>query len=133
MKHHTRISIILTLLLTALIACSQDPPGTAVDELPDGDVERGEVVFSQNFDGAAACSVCHALSSADGGGPGLAGYGDYAGDVVSDESAEEYTYWAILRPARHLVSGYNNVMPDNYEEVLSDQQLADLIAYLLSL
>jgi len=116
-----------------VLACSKPEPDTAFDALPPGDADRGEALYTQSINGAATCSSCHLLSAAQAGGPGLEGYGDRAGNVVDGESAGEYTYWAILRPGRHLVSGYSNIMPNNYEEALSDQQLADLIAYLLTL
>lgn len=125
--------IILFGLGLIVMACAKEEPETSVLELPEGRAGIGASLFNQSINDAASCSSCHALSSARGAGPGMANYGDRAGNVVDGESAEEYTYWAILRPGRHLVSGYSNVMPSNYEDALSDQQLADLIAYLLTL
>lgn len=118
----------------ALIACQQEEPETAFEDIPEGNATRGAQLFNQQFDSAASCSSCHAVSNdGRGAGPGLRAYRDRAGGRVDDEDAAEYTYWSILRPSRYVLRGYTNIMPDNYEEVLSEQDLADLIAYLLSL
>ena len=45
----------------------------------------------------------------------------------------EYLYWSILRPGRYVVAGYSNIMYAGYEEGLEAADIADLIAYLLTL
>lgn len=119
-------------LLLLLVACSKDPPKTAVDDLPPGDVDNGAVLFNQQIAGNQSCVSCHALNAARGAGPGMEGYAERAATEVDGESAEVYSYWSILRPSRHLVRGYSNVMPSNYEDTLDDQQVADLIAFMLT-
>jgi hypothetical protein len=66
-------------------------------------------------------------------GPGLQNYSQIAADRVADQTAREYTYHAIVNPSDYVVSSYSNLMYAQYEEALSDQELADLIAYLLTL
>ena len=45
-----------------------------------------------------------------------------------------YLYTSITNPNDYIVEGYNSdVMPETYSEDLSDQDLADLLTYLLSL
>jgi hypothetical protein len=51
---------------------------------------------------------------------------------LADLTFTEYMVQAIIRPRDHLVAGYGEVMPDNYGDRLSFQNLADLIAYLES-
>jgi hypothetical protein len=55
---------------------------------------------------------------------------DYTGEAASPE---QYLFEAIVAPDVHLVEGYQPLMPKNYGEILTDQNLADLIAYLLTL
>lgn len=114
-----------------LAACSGDD--VAVDELPAGDAARGEHLFAQSVDGAPACSSCHTLDGTSGAGPSLQGYATVAAGRQSNTSAESYTFTSIVRPAAHIVSGYGNIMYSQYERRLSAQQIADLIAYLLTL
>lgn len=49
-----------------------------------------------------------------------------------DYTFEHYTAESILLPWDYLVSGYAEVMPNNFGDRLSYQDLADLIAYLES-
>ena len=49
-------------------------------------------------------------------------------------SAENYICQSILDPGAFLVPGFSDgVMTQNFRETLNDQQLADVIAYLLTL
>lgn len=129
-----RNTILAALLLIALVtACRRDELSYGVADLPDGDAARGATLFAQSVDGAAACSACHATSGRGGSGPSLEGFGATAGQRVDNQSADTYAFNSILRPAKHLVRGYSNVMPGNYADKLSQQDVADLIAYLLSL
>ncbi|MDX1993083.1 MAG: c-type cytochrome [bacterium] len=98
-----------------------------------GDAQRGAALFEQSIGGAPACSTCHLPTDERRVGPGLAGVGSRAAERVPGQSAQDYLYTSITQPGAHVVEGYVNVMPGNYAEVLSQQQIADLIAFLLSL
>lgn len=52
--------------------------------------------------------------------------------VLEDFSFERYTVESILLPWDYLVPDYGQVMPNNFGDRLSYQDLADLIAYLSS-
>ncbi len=118
------------LLVLVLAACNNDD-GLKFEDLPAGDATRGEQIFSQHIEGASACNTCHIVGESSAA-PDLTGYGARAGSRVDGESAEQYTLNSIITPAKHIVDGYSNLMPRNYEKALSEQQLADLIAYVLS-
>ncbi len=126
----------LALLVPALlvgVGCAPDALSFSYSDLPAGDVARGAALFDQPVNGAAACSACHAAGTERRAGPPLAGYGQSAGARVPDEDPAEYTFYSIIRPSRYVVRGYSNTMPSDYDKRLSQQQIADLIAYLLSL
>ncbi len=125
--------ILLALILSGVWGCAPEDLPYSLSDLPPGDAGRGQVLFNQSIHGAAPCANCHTLDSAAAAGPPLDGYGALAGTRVKGQSAEEYTFYSILRPARHIVRGYSNVMPGNYASKLSAQDVADLIAYLLTL
>jgi mono/diheme cytochrome c family protein len=137
-RHHTiekgvnrmrRFALVLFLVLSlGLAACGGDagPAGG-------GDPTAGEEVFNQAA--APACNTCHSLQPGeDLVGPSLAGIGNQAGTRVSGQSAEAYLRESVTDPDAHVVEGYNaNIMPAVYASQLSDQQIQDLVAYMLTL
>jgi mono/diheme cytochrome c family protein len=127
-----RILAICALIALFAAACSPSQSGGFAD-LPAGDAARGAELFSQSVSGAPACSTCHTLDSATLVGPGMQGYGERAGSRVAGESPQAYTYNSINQPAAYTVSGFSNTMYTQYGRQLSPQQIADLIAYLLTL
>ncbi len=126
--------VLLTLLSVALLAaCAPDELEFSYSDLPPGDAARGAELFSQPIDGGASCLNCHALGDGRSAGPALQGYGAAAGTRVKRQSAEDYTFYSILRPSKHIVQGYSNTMPGDYDQKLSRQVIADLIAFLLTM
>lgn len=127
-----RFLSILAFVLLLIAACSPAAE-TSTEDLPPGNAANGEALFTQTVGGAPPCSTCHTV---DGGalvGPTLQGYTETAATRIEGTSAEDYTHTSIVRPAAHLVSGFGNIMYNQYEQRLSAQQLSDLIAYLLTL
>jgi mono/diheme cytochrome c family protein len=123
-----------SLLLAGCASGTDASELTSHSDLPAGDAQRGEELFRQSINRTPSCITCH---TGEGGGapgsPGLADYASVAGERVEGLSAEEYTFWAIVEPGRTTVPGYGNVMYDAYGDRLTPQQIADLIAYLLTL
>ncbi len=135
------IVILVTLafaLLMALVISSTSAPR---DDSIDADAYADELAVALNGADAGIgaelvetldCAACHLLG--DGSlAPLFAGIADFAGQRRPPLSAEQYLYEAILYPAVHLVDGYNNVMPNNYDERLSQGEVGNIIAYLLTL
>jgi glucose/arabinose dehydrogenase/cytochrome c553 len=120
---------------------SAEATETAVEatlEISDADAElraHGEDLFRNGAEGAPACVTCHLLdSTATGTGPSLVGLSERAGSEVAGLSAEEYVRQSILSPNEHIVEGYTaNFMFQNYAQVLSDDDVDALVAYVLSL
>lgn len=101
-----------------------------------GDVAAGDALFHQYLEGANfACSTCHNTATADRlVGPGLLGIGETAASRVPGEDALTYLHNAIVAPSAFVVETYpDQLMPQNYGDLLTEQQIADLIAYLMSL
>lgn len=126
-----RFQPIFVLLILALAACA--PTIAPIENLPPGDVTRGAQLFTQSVNGAPACSTCHTLDGTSLVGPSLHGYGAVAPTRVTDTSAETYTHVSIVQPAAYLVGGFGNNMYNQYARHLTPQEIADLIAYLLTL
>jgi len=108
--------------------------------LPQGDVQRGKALA----EGGLGCSGCHILAPvgpawiASGTEPGIgtrAGQrfqaAGYSGKATS---AEQYLFESVVAPNAYIEAGFQaNIMPLNFADRLSSQDMADLIAYMLSL
>jgi mono/diheme cytochrome c family protein len=104
-----------------------------------GDPARGDQLYHGGTRSGArirlACSGCH-IQAANGTGPMTDGtYTRVSGERLQEAqfasyTAEQYLVESILRPANYITPGYTNVMPANFGEQLTTQDLADIIAYL---
>lgn len=126
---HRFILIFMLIILAA--GCAPAPE--AVTDLPPGDVAAGEALFHERLGTLPECSSCHTIDGTVGNGPTLLGFGAIAGTRVDGEDAVTYASNSIIRPGVYVMAGYSNLMPPSYSQHLNRQQLADLIAYILSL
>jgi len=108
--------------------------------LPPGDAQRGKALS----EGGLGCSGCHILAPvgpawiASGTEPGIGTRAEqrfqadgYSGTATS---AEQYLFESVVAPNAYIEAGFQaNIMPLNYADRLSSQDMADLIAYMLSL
>ncbi len=94
------------------------------------DPAAGEQVATAN-----ACSACHNMQEGVVQvGPSWYNLANTAATRVEGQSAALYLYTSIVAPNDHVVEGFAaNLMPQIYADTLSDAQLADVIAYLLTL
>jgi mono/diheme cytochrome c family protein len=113
----------LALLLTACGGGSSD--GTSA----------GKTLFAEPVIGSnAGCITCHSLDGSALVGPSMAGIGTRAGSTVSGMSAEEYLRQSIVDTNAYLVPGFEaNIMPANWEDSLTADQIDELVAYLMTL
>ena len=103
-----------------------------------GNVANGEKLFNQTTIGsnsAPGCITCHSLE------PGVVLVGPSHSDIairaetaVPGMSAEEYIRQSILEPNAHITEGYaEGVMYQNFGEELTNSQINDLVAFMLTL
>lgn len=121
-----------TLLTLALLLAGC----TALPISVTGDVERGGQLFARGQGDTPPCSACHQTITGQFGftiGPNLDGIGERAGMRVDGLTAEEYLLQSILEPERYVVAGYRDIMYPDYSRHLTEQNIHDLIAYLLTL
>ncbi len=121
-------TIFLVILSLFLAACGQQSAS--------GDPIAGEALFAQvAIDSAPGCASCHS-TQADTAlvGPSLAGIANQAAKRVPDQSAEQYLQNSILEPNLYIVDGFSSgLMYQKYKDVLKDEQVRDLVAYLSTL
>ncbi|NIM92730.1 MAG: c-type cytochrome [Anaerolineales bacterium] len=122
------------------VPAPEDTIGTDITvELPEGDSDRGAALSD-----TLGCSGCHLLSEVgppwlpDGGEPGIGERAgtritqvDYTGEAIN---SEEYLIESIVLPDVYVVDGYQQgLMPGNYGDRLTVQEVADLVIYMLTL
>lgn len=106
------------------------------DQVVGGDPQAGEALFSDRSPGqTVSCRICHSLEpDVTLVGPSLAGMGRRAAQRVPGLSAEAYLRQSILDPDAFIVPGFPaGQMPKTFAQSLADQQVADLVSYLLTL
>jgi mono/diheme cytochrome c family protein len=93
-------------------------------------VARGFIVYNER-----GCGGCHTIDGISAGivGPNLTEVGTIAATRVPETSAEDYLRQSILEPNTFVVEGFQpNLMPQNFDELISPEQLEDLVAFLLA-
>ena len=93
-------------------------------------VERGQKLAD------IQCKACHSLDGNPSIGPtwkGIAGRAIELADGMTVTADDAYLKESILQPAARVAKGFPNIMPANLKEILSDQQVSDLIEYMKSL
>ncbi|MCK6577215.1 MAG: cytochrome c [Anaerolineae bacterium] len=139
------VIIAVVLLLTAAVAffvtllifSPSNPTEQATNRLADdyaavtdrllaiGDASRAEPLLEKY-----ACAACHLL-----GGERVAPPWEEVPGVAADRrpplTAAEYVYESIIHPGAYLVEGYPPSMPQDYASRMSEQEIADVLAYLL--
>lgn len=101
-----------------------------------GDPDHGSELFHFGANNAPPCSSCHITTTGGSGfaiGPNLMGIAERAGVRVPGLSAEDYLRDSILDPEGFLAPGFRNMMYPTYQNHYSEQDVADLVAYLMTL
>ena len=122
--------MVLSMISTGLAACGGGSGGGG------GSAQAGEKLFEQAaIENQAGCSTCHSLEpDMILVGPSLAGIANRAGERVAELSAEDYLRQSIIDPDAYTVEGFSaSVMPLVWSSVLDEEQINDLVAFLLTL
>jgi len=129
---------------TVAVTASAPVPVTAGDaasaatELPAGvaaALAQADPMRGQQLTLSSGCIGCHSLDPNQVmPGPTWRNVAVTAATRVEGESAQVYLYNSIIHPNAYIVEGFQpNIMLQIYQDTLSEQNLADLIAYLLTL
>lgn len=119
----------------------QPPPVTrgesTTDPLEIGDPKRGRQIFENGGEKYADkpqyhCIRCHSLDGGEGYGPSLQGISEQAGDRVPELSAVEYLRQSILEPDAFIIEGFSHSMGRIHSVLLNEEEIDDLIAFMLT-
>ena len=116
-------------LVDALQATPEPVDTPAAEDIDEAEADTAQLV-AMGEELFVQCEACH--GAVDGAGPALTGMGEVAATRVEGMSAKEYLYEAIVEPSAHLVEGFSDIMPKNYGDQFSENELQALIAYILA-
>lgn len=141
--------VLLAWMAWLLVACSAQPAPATLTPVPTllapfvGDPARGQTLFDAPALGQGpGCSACHSLEEGVNlVGPSLAHIATLAAQRLQDgsyagaaDSVVAYLWESIVAPDAYLHPGYQpGSMYGRYGVELSPQEIADLVAFLLSL
>jgi hypothetical protein len=125
----------------------EQPAGTDVQAILEswkteniiGDSERGRQLYAAEtpaLGGTLPCTGCHLGGNL---APSYEGKWERASTVRLEESLfegytpEQYLVESIVQPGAYIVPEYTPIMPQNFGERLSSQDIADIIAYFKEL
>jgi len=101
-----------------------------------GDIAAGEDLYFESLDGipdGASCSSCHSFDGSDPHAPTHLGISAVASGRVDGMSAADYLRESIVDPyAFKVEGGWRFPMPYQYPNVLSEDQIENLVAFLLT-
>lgn len=124
-----RIALILSFFVITLAACNSSPQYI-------GDAGNGKNIFnSVSIGEGPGCSTCHLIEiETIKIGPSLNGIATRAESRIDGMTAEEYITQSILDPNAYIVKGFPaSVMYQEFSEQLSDEDLIDLVTFLITL
>jgi cytochrome c551/c552 len=120
-----------TELVVAPTAVAQLTADTYMDKvnilLQGADASRGSALVEQ-----FGCTACPREGADNKIAPPYDGIAARAATRRPPLTAAAYIYESITNPMAYLVDGFNPAMPQNFAQQLSDRQLGDIIAYLLT-
>ena len=100
-----------------------------------GELDGEELFGASVLADQAGCITCHSLAPDRVlVGPSMAGIGTRAASRVDGQSARDYLRESIVDPDAYIVQGFQaGAMLPDVAELLSEQQLDNLVAFLMTL
>lgn len=131
--------LILAITLLSIVALVLSACGGSGGAAGPGDAARGKQLYNKSTLGKKStegCVTCHKYDEKEGKAekaPYTKGTGARAATRVPGMSAEDYIKESFLKPDAYVVEDFNKGdMYQKWSEDLSPQEIADLIAYLLT-
>lgn len=102
---------------------------------PEGEEAPAEdpVALGQRVATSAGCIACHSLDGSALVGPtwkGIFGKTETMADGSTVVVDEAYLYESIVNPSAKIVAGFQDLMPKNYGDILTEAEINALIEYM---
>ncbi len=124
MKKHRLVWIVaITLVVVTLIRCG----GSS------GDSAKGREIYETGGAAEVPCKTCHTLDGTELVGPSFKGVATRAATRIPGMSAQDYIRQSIKQPSAYIVDGFKDQMPPIFGQTLSDGDINDLIALLMTI
>lgn len=122
--------LLIFISVTLIVASCQSP----TDKMGDPDL-GAEMFNSAQIGDAPGCATCHSVVPGEIiVGPSLAGVASKDSNQLDYSTAEEYVLQSILEPNAYIAEGFSpNVMYQDFSSTLTEKELQDLTAYLMTL
>ncbi len=92
-------------------------------------------MYNTNLEGVRkkhVCSDCHSLDRTQVYAPSFMEISEHWSEQAEGMTVEEYVRQSIVDPQAHIEGDFPYAMPLNYGKVLAEDQIGDLIAFLLT-
>jgi cytochrome c553 len=105
----------------------------ATDEETSADIRSPQELYSE----VMGCAGCHNIDEPQTEdnkgqiGPNHGNLYETGGDQVPGQDAETYVYNSIVDPQAHVVEGYSPIMPQDFADRMSEEEIRALVAWLL--
>ena len=129
------------LFITILLAACSASSGNAQENVSAGTGSGQNTLSGQALFERHGCIACHTIEpeQASGVGPSLIGVANRSAKIIASatytgnaETVEDYLHESILEPDIYLVEGYAPLMPKTYAIAINQQELEDLVNYLVT-
>lgn len=132
------IYLLLIVMMFGIAACGggAEAHNKPTDAIKVGDANSGQQIFETQHGDAPPCAMCHVTDSERGkmGAPSLQGIASRAGNRVEGMDATSYLHQSIVDPTAFDADPDGTTrMYEHFREALTEEQISDLIAYLLTL
>jgi cytochrome c len=136
--------VLITLIFVVALVAATESEGTATPEATaelgaDTDMDKVTALLQNANPGNGVslieeygCVACHRLGVASKVAPSFEGIAERAASRRPPLSAGAYIYESIINPTSYVVDGFQPAMPQNFSGRLTDRELGDIIAYLLT-
>jgi len=118
--------ILAVMAMLSLAACSADQKG---------DSNAGEKLYNTFLNTkprSHTCANCHSLDGTERYAPTFKGLSERAAERIEGMTAEEYLRQSIVDPEALVVGEFLLPMPLDYADLLTEEQISDLIAFILT-